>query len=291
MGLINKQNKALGIFILGVLILLGAVFIKSGKFHILTRKVVSEDVNTDKNSEVDNKVLDGVGGTGVNGVGEPISDLATDKESATSEASQQHLSNLINMAKDESSTTLSPNDRAAYEVEKQDLKLAFTDLKECLGIDIAGATQLDPRNLFSQDVLFQLQKSIGEAIHYVDKKVSWIIKKNSGSSEKIEMEVFQQGDNSFKTEVKKYLQDQRLGWVEISFSEADKKEILSRGINQWLHEGELISKNRSGIYFFKNSSSYAFSEVDGQLSEVEFTKDEKYFKCQNIKHRESCQCR
>ncbi len=283
MGLINKQNKALGIFILGVLILLGAVFIKSGKFRIFTRKVISGDVaNTVKN----NDVTDSMGS--MLGLADAELDPVTD---TTSSPSSKQDYNLMNLVKDETSTTLSASDRAAYEVEKQDLKLTFTDLKECLGVDVTGAELLDPRNIFAQDILLQLQKSIGEAVHYVDKKVSWIIKKNSGSSEKIEMEVFQQGDNSYKTEVKKYLHDQRLGWVEISFSELDKREILSRGINQWLHEGELVSKNRSGIYFFKNGSSYAFSEVDGQLAEVEFTKDEKYFKCQNIKHRESCQCR
>ena len=164
MGLINKQNKALGIFILGVLILLGAVFIKSGKFRTLTRKVISGDVgNTVKN----NDVADSMGS--LLGLADAELDPITD---TTSVPSSQHDYNLMNLVKDETSTTLSANDRAAYEVEKQDLKLTFTDLKECLGVDVAGAVLLDPRNIFAQDILSQLQKSIGSAVHYVDKKVS-----------------------------------------------------------------------------------------------------------------------
>lgn len=291
MALIKKHNTALGIFIVGVLVLLAVVMVRSGKFRFSEKESQTQIGNSIASENSANVILESE---------TKLQDWQHRLMKALQEKSE-HSDTEENQKTNFNIEFIEPNQKnAEAENEKeiqlaiQDLKLALSDLKDCFGDSVKSVTKeitWDPRNIQINDLLSYLKMAIGEPEYYVDKKVSWIVRKNNGSSEKIEMEVFQQGDNSFKTEVKKYLQDQRLGWIEISFSENDKREILGSGINHWLREGELISKNRAGMYFFKNKVTFDFSEIDGGLAAVEFTQGERYFKCQNIKHRETCICR
>jgi hypothetical protein len=61
-------------------------------------------------------------------------------------------------------------------------------------------------------------------------------------------------------------------------------------INQMLKEGEVFYKEKAAMAFFPNGERVEYVEKNGDLSEFEFFKENKQFRCHDVLVPESCQC-
>lgn len=161
-------------------------------------------------------------------------------------------------------------------------------LAECLEIKSPEATGQAAVQV--ETLLQQFQGELGPVSHQADRWMDWSMRIRDGKERRLRLEITENDEGKIGRELHYFAVD-RDGQpepMEIDFEKANNPS--DEIINQMLKEGDVFYKERAAFALFPGGERLEYIEKDGELSEIEFIKGEKYYRCHDLKARESCQC-
>ncbi len=161
-------------------------------------------------------------------------------------------------------------------------------LAECLEIKSPEATGQAAVQV--ETLLQQFQGELGPVSHQADRWMDWSLKTRDGKERRLRLEITENDEGKVGRELHYFAVD-RDGQPEPIEIDSEKANNPSdEVINQMLKEGEVFYKERAAFALFPGGERLEYIEKDSVLSEIEFIKGEKYYRCHDLKARESCQC-
>lgn len=178
------------------------------------------------------------------------------------------------------------------EAQKTENQKAFAqilgDLSECLDIkspeaSIKAAVQVET-------LIQQFQGELGPITHQADRWMNWHLRNRDGKERRLRLEITENDEGKIGRELHYYAVDREGQPAPIELERERSNNPSDEIVNQMLKEGEVFYKERAAFATFPGGERLEYVEKDGELSEIEFIKGEKFYRCNNLKARESCQC-
>ena len=153
-----------------------------------------------------------------------------------------------------------------------------------------GAALSDEIPLQIETLYQKFQEELGPVAHQADRWMDWHLRTPDGRERRLRLEITETDEGKIGRELH-YFSVSRDGQPTPLELAADKTDNPSdEVINQMLKEGEVFEKERAAVSFFSNGERVEYIEKNGDLSEIEFFKETRQFRCQNILIPETCQC-
>lgn len=162
------------------------------------------------------------------------------------------------------------------------------DLAECFGYKIGEPNASSPVSLDS--LLLQFQSELGPVAHQTDKWVDWHLRTPDGDEKRLRLEISENDDGTIRKELHYYAMGRGDQPVPVELDPSQAVNPSDQVLNDMLREGEVFLKEQAGSVVFPSGERLDYVEKNGDLSEIEFVKGEKFFQCQDLSHREECQC-
>ncbi len=167
-------------------------------------------------------------------------------------------------------------------------QLILTDLSNCF--DLKTTSMVDSSPVTIESILSHTQEDLGPTTRQVDRWMNWHLHAQGGAERRIRMEL-NELDGGKVVRLLKYFAVDKEGLpipVEIPAEKSDNPS--DEVVNQMLKEGDVFYKEKAATAHFSAGEHIDYIEKNGTLAEFEFQKADRYFRCQNFKSRESCQC-
>jgi|SRR6185312_7180557 len=185
-----------------------------------------------------------------------------------------------------------PESEVNSESQRVEKQKAFAqivgDLADCFGYKIGEPNSSAPVSLDS--FLQQFQSELGPVAHQTDKWVDWHLRTEDGDEKRLRLEISENDDGTIRKELHYYAMGRGGEPVPVELTPAQSVNPSDQMLNDMLREGEVFLKEQAGSVVFPNGERLDYVEKNDELSEIEFVKGEKFFQCQDLSHREQCQC-
>jgi hypothetical protein len=171
---------------------------------------------------------------------------------------------------------------------KKKLAQSLDKLGACF--QMAGATQIEAPSLQIESLYQKFQDDLGSVAHQSDRWMEWHLRTPEGHERRLRLEITESDGGKVGRELH-YFNMSRDGQSNPVELEPEKSGNPSDDvINQMLKEGEVFYKERAAMAFFPNGERVEYVEKNGDLSELEFFKENKQFRCHDVLVPETCQC-
>ncbi len=181
---------------------------------------------------------------------------------------------------------------SADEAQKVENQRAFAeilgDLSECLDIKSPEASVTAAVDL--ETVMQQFQGELGPVNHQADRWMNWHLKNAEGKERRIRLEITENDEGKVGKELHYFAVDREGQPLPIEIETEKANNPTDEVVNQMLKEGEVFYKERAAYAIFPGGERLEYVEKNGELAEIEFVKGEKFYRCNNLKARENCQC-
>lgn len=162
------------------------------------------------------------------------------------------------------------------------------DLADCFGYKIAEPNSSAPVTL--DTVVMNFQTELGPVAHQNDRWVDWHIRNEDGQEKRLRLEISENDDGTIRKELHTYVMGRNGQPVTVEMDPSQAVNPSDQTLNELLREGEVFMKEQAGSVFFSGGEHLDYVQKNGDLSEIEFVKGEKFFQCQDLSRREQCQC-
>lgn len=181
---------------------------------------------------------------------------------------------------------------AEGEVQKVENQKAFAqildDLSDCLDVKSPEASIEAPVEL--ETLLQQFQGELGPVNHQADRWMNWHLRNSEGKERRLRLEITENDEGKIGKELHYFSVDLEGQPMPIEIDQEKANNPSDDVVNQMLKEGEVFFKERAAYVVFPGGERVEYVEKNGELAEVEFVKGEKFYRCNNLKARENCQC-
>lgn len=207
----------------------------------------------------------------------PTIDVKADAENAAP-ATQESLGEPL---KDES--------KSAVNAEEQKIFGAIgSDLLNCFDLKAGSLPESLPIQI--ESLVTAVQADFGPSTSHQDRWMNWHLRNRENSERRVRLEV-NEGENGAITRELKYFAVDKEGLpVPLELAPEKKNNPSDENLDQMLKEGEVFFKEKSAYVAFAGGEHIEYVEKNGELSEFEFQKGDRFFRCQNLKTRDACQC-
>ncbi|MFN7454738.1 MAG: hypothetical protein ACK5RO_08785 [Pseudobdellovibrionaceae bacterium] len=210
----------------------------------------------------------------------PVKNSA-DLESPAIDISQQDPSQFGEVLNPGQQIDASREDRIAF-------AQIISDMSECMEVPAAEAQGEDP--IVLETLLTKFQSELGSPSVQADRWMNWHLRTPEGKERRLRVEVTESDDGKVGRELHYYAVDRDGNPVPLEIPQDKMNNPTDTVINEMLKEGEVFFKERAAFAQYPNGERIEYIEKDGILSEVEFIKGERFYRCANLKARENCQC-
>ncbi len=171
---------------------------------------------------------------------------------------------------------------------KKKFALALDKMGACF--QMAGTTGTDLPILQIESLYQRFQNELGPVAHQADRWMNWHLRTPDGRERRLRLEITESDEGHIGRELHYFSvsRDGQPSPLELEPGQADNP--TDEVINQMLKEGEVFYKERAAVSFFPNGEHVEYTEKNGDLSEIEFFKESKQFRCSDILVPENCQC-
>lgn len=181
-----------------------------------------------------------------------------------------------------------PEGAAAKGEDEKMFSLIVTDLNNCF--ELKNINVPDSLPVTIESVLNSVQSELGPAANQADRWMNWHLKNREGAERRVRLEITEGDEGKVVRELKYFAVDKEGLPVPMSLPPEKKDNPSDETLNAMLKEGDVFYKEKAAYAVFSGGARIEFVEKNGQLSELEFQKGDRYFRCQNFKLRDACQC-
>lgn len=251
---IKKQNKALLIFVLLVLLSLFIVLSREGKIN---HQGLMDNLMGSESDQVAVKTSED-SATEMSQFGDPV------EKSLNANLDQEAF-----------------NNRVAF-------KQIIEDLGECLNLKPSET----PPDAFVgiETFILSLQTELGPPSQQYDRWMNWNYKTSQGYERRLRLEVIESDSGILARELYNYALDRQGNAIPIDLPESMAVNPSDDVISEILKGSEVFLKERAALVLFPGGERVEYLERNEKLSELEFSKGESFFRCSNLTARESCSC-
>jgi len=210
----------------------------------------------------------------------PLS-IAGSAESPAVEVTEQDPSQFGEVLNPNQQRDASREDRIAF-------AQIISDMSECMEIPAADANGDDP--IVLETLLTKFQSELGSPSEQSDRWMNWHLRTPEGKERRLRVEVTESDDGKIGRELHYYAVDRNGNPVPLEIPQDKMTNPTDTVINDMLKEGEVFFKERAAYAQYPNGERIEYLEKDGILSEIEFIKGDRFYRCANLKARENCQC-
>lgn len=171
-------------------------------------------------------------------------------------------------------------DQKTFSYIMSDLSNCF-DLKSSVG---------ESTPLTIESVISSVQSELGPAVGQADRSMNWHLRNREGIERRLHMEITESDDGKIFREMKYFAVDNEGLPVPMELAPEKSNNPSDEVVNQMLKEGDVFFKEKAAYALFSSGARIEFTEKNGQLSDFEFQKGERFFRCQNLNARDACQC-
>jgi hypothetical protein len=172
--------------------------------------------------------------------------------------------------------------------EERIFSLIVTDLNNCF--EFKNFTLPPSLPVTIESILNSVQSELGPAANQADRWMNWHLKNKEGVERRVRLEITEGDEGKIVRELKYFAVDKEGLPVPMNLPPEKKDNPTDETLNSMLKEGDVFYKEKAAYAVFSGGARVEFVEKNGQLSELEFQKGDRYFRCQNLKLRDSCQC-
>lgn len=167
-------------------------------------------------------------------------------------------------------------------------QLILGDLVACFALKASSAGEPPPVTV--EVLISQLQADFGPSTKQVDHWMNWHFKNREGLEKRIHLELNEDDEGKVIRSLKYFAVDKEGLPIPIELAPEKSMNPTDEMVSAMLKEGDVFYKEKSGVVIFAGGEHLEYIEKNGVLAEVELQKADRYFRCQNLKTRESCQC-
>lgn len=178
-------------------------------------------------------------------------------------------------------------DQAAKFEGKKKFAAALDKMSACFQMQ---GSAMEEAPLQIESLYQRFQNELGPVAHQSDRWMDWHLRTSDGRERRLRLEITENDEGKVGRELH-YFSVSRDGQPTPIEMGADKTSNPTDDvINQMLKEGEVFYKERAAVSFFSNGERVEYIEKNGDLSEIEFFKENRQFRCHDILVLETCQC-
>jgi cytoskeletal protein RodZ len=193
---------------------------------------------------------------------------------------------------DQESMSVPLKENSAEDLAKQDeqknFQLILNDIASCF--DLKSTTSADAAPVAIESIINFVQTDLGPATNQSDRWMTWNIRNQDQGERRLRLEITEDDDGKRVRELKYYAIDKDGAPIPMELPPEKSENPSDETVNQMLKEGEVFYKEKAAYVDFSGGEHIEYIEKNGTLSEIEFQKGDRYFRCQAFKARESCQC-
>lgn len=172
--------------------------------------------------------------------------------------------------------------------EQKVFQQILNDLADCL--DIKYSTGSDSAPLSIESLIAQVASDLGPATIKGDRFMNWHLQMSDGSEKRLRLEINEDEEGVQYKELKYFSVDGEGLPTPLPLTKEQSENPTDDFIQQMLKSGEVLYKEKAGYLAFSGGEHVEYFERNGVLSELEFQKNDRYYRCQGLKSRDSCQC-
>jgi hypothetical protein len=166
--------------------------------------------------------------------------------------------------------------------------LSMDRLAACFQMQGSALPENPPLQIESLHLKFQSE--LGPVAHQSDRWMEWHLRTTDGRERRLRLEINESDDGKIVRELHYFSEAKDGASNPLELDPSKAINPTDDVINQLLKEGEVFYKERAAVSFFPNGERVEYLEKNGDLSEVEFFKENKQFRCPDILVPETCQC-
>lgn len=209
---------------------------------------------------------------------DPAQELIDKREATMPEPTQEAMGEPVKVGTE---NTNSAEDQKTFAI-------ILADMNSCLDFktgEIPTAAALNVESIISA-----VQADLGPNIGQADRSTSWHLKNHEGVERRVRLEISESDDGQIYRELKYFAVDKDGQSIPMDLPPEKKSNPSDEVVNQMLKEGDVFYKERAAYALFAGDARIEYNEKNGELADFEFQNGERYFRCQNLKTRDSCQC-
>lgn len=157
----------------------------------------------------------------------------------------------------------------------------ISELKKCLG----GKSGLEGVNS-SQDLFSQL----GEPLKTRERWIDWSFKIEGGKERRVHWENVEDDSGKIRPTLMVFDLDERGDPVPYPMDARDQEEPTQEYVDNLLSQGQGLQKETSNLKEYAGGIHLEYLEKNGQLKEVEFERDNIFFRCDQVTQTNTCHC-
>ncbi len=157
----------------------------------------------------------------------------------------------------------------------------ITELKKCLG----GKAGLESVNS-SQDLFAQL----GDPVKTRERWIDWSFKVEGGKERRVHWENVEDDSGKVRPTLMVFDLDERGDPIPYPMDARDQEEPTQEYVDALLEQGQGLQKETSNLKEYAGGVHLEYLEKNGQLKEVEFERDNIFFRCDQVNQTNTCHC-
>jgi hypothetical protein len=187
-------------------------------------------------------------------------------------------------------TPTSGNEDADSKISERQKAFAqvIGDLADCFGYKIAEPNSSAPVSL--DTIIMDFQTALGPVTHQEDRWMDWHLRGVDGSEKRLRLEISENDDGSIRKELHTEVIGRNGESVVVEMDPAQAVNPSDQTLNELLRGGDVFSKEQAGSVFFPGGEHLDYIRKNDELSQIEFIKGDKFFQCDDLSHREQCEC-
>lgn len=156
-----------------------------------------------------------------------------------------------------------------------------TELKKCLG------SRGPLENVSTSEDLFQ---QLGEPLKARERWVDWSFKVSGGRERRVHWENVEDDSGKIRPTLMVFDLDEKGDPVPFPMDARDQEEPSQDYVDGLLAEGQGVQKETSNLREYIGGIHLEYLEKNGQLKEVEFERDNIFFRCDQVTQTNTCHC-
>lgn len=157
----------------------------------------------------------------------------------------------------------------------------INELKKCLG----GKGGLENVNS-SQDLFSQL----GEPLKTRERWIDWSFKVEGGKERRVHWENVEDDSGKIRPTLMVFDLDEKGDPVPYPMDPRDQEEPTQEYVDNLLAQGQGAQKETSNLKEYAGGMHLEYLEKNGQLKEVEFERENVFFRCDQVNQLNTCHC-
>lgn len=177
---------------------------------------------------------------------------------------------------------------ADTEADRKTFAEIVSDLRDCLELSRAGGSDQAPVTI--ENLTNQMQSEFGPVSNQGDRWLSWKLRTPGGEERLLRVDYFEDEMGTPQRELHYFSMRSESDVFPIDVPADKSLNPPDSYIEEVLREGQTHYQEKAKYAIFPSGERVDFVEKNGALSEIEVTKGEHFFRCDNVKSRQSCHC-